>query len=324
MLKPPKLYIDKQADEIDKAIKEIEIEVATVTYERIYSLEQRKDGMIAKSLKSVADFDIEDRLNKARQDIQTLRGRLGLDLNTDLAISDYRKALHDPSATSKRYQNFDRTVLSNTSEFNSWCSSTESSLFLLHGETLNTRTGFSWLSPAALEVLDMIKEKTEPLTNTGTDPVILHYLAHTTAWITSDTRKAAYKVISNLICDVLDQEPSFMFKVQNVTHIESRIGDAEYQTPNPGLPCALLREIVDQCAPRRVYIVLDRIDALSCSAVTFIERVYDLVTSCKAIVKIFAVAGSLSHFEPGDIMLGPEPHKFFVLKQDQTFYKKGM
>ena len=54
--KPPKLYIDKEVEEIDSAIVDVEKEAAAMSYQRIQRLEARQDGTKILSDDTLADL----------------------------------------------------------------------------------------------------------------------------------------------------------------------------------------------------------------------------------------------------------------------------
>ena len=60
---------------------------------------------------------------------------------------------------SNKYEQFNFEDLKEKDVFQSWLKSKSSSLFLVHGLTLHSQTGFSWLSPAALDVVDWLNTR---------------------------------------------------------------------------------------------------------------------------------------------------------------------
>ena len=54
--KPPKLYIDKEVEDIDSDIVEVEKEAAATSYQRIKKLEARQDGTMIPRIDAFADL----------------------------------------------------------------------------------------------------------------------------------------------------------------------------------------------------------------------------------------------------------------------------
>ena len=58
--RPPKLYIDKEVEEIDSAIIEVEKEAAAASYQRIKKLEARQDGTRILFNDTTADLTLQN------------------------------------------------------------------------------------------------------------------------------------------------------------------------------------------------------------------------------------------------------------------------
>ena len=94
-----------------------------------------------------------------KQDLLQIRRDLGLGEQTAEELAYYRRALLEPCLAPKKYEQFSFEDLRKSEAFQSWLNSERSSLFLIHGLTRNPRTGYSWLSPAALDVFDWINDE---------------------------------------------------------------------------------------------------------------------------------------------------------------------
>ena len=223
----------------------------------------------------------------------------------------------DPSIASKKYKQFSFEDLRKSEAFRSWFNSETSSLFLIHGLTLNSRTGYSWLSLAALDVFDWINDKVSK----APEKAVIYGLAHTSAWTAPGAKPAAHMMISRLLMEVLEKDPSYLHDPTSLAELRDHIKSLNYKASNPHLPCKLLSDVVGQCSSCDFYIVLDRIDACDCTAVTFIERLLEIVSDCRSTVKLFVVAGGLGNFDVGDITTVKEAEKFRVLRMDQSIRK---
>ena len=256
---------------------------------------------------------------QVKQDLSQLRREIGLGEQAPEELAHYRRALLDPSMASKKYEQFNFEDLQKKDVFQSWLKSKSSSLFLIHGLTLNSRTGFSWLSPAALDVVDWLN------TQTSKDPkkVVIYGLAHTSAWTAPSAKPAAHMMISRLMLGLLDQYPSYLLDPTNLSGLRNRIQSPEYRASNPRVSCKTLSDVMGRCSTCELYVVLDRIDACDCTAVAFIERLLELVLDCESTVKLFVVAGGLGNFEVGDITEVKEGERFRILRMDQSIRKKA-
>ena len=258
-------------------------------------------------------------MNQVKQDILQLRRDFGLVEQTAEELAQYRRALLDPSVASKKYKKFSFEDLRKSEVFQSWAKYEESSLFLIHGLTLNPRTGYSWLSPAALDVFDWINDKDSE----APKKAVIYGLAHASAWTAPSSNPAAHMIISLLIMEMFDKCPSYVSDPTKLVDLRDRIKSLDYKASNPHLPCKLLSDVIGECSSCGLYIVLDRIDACDCSAVAFIERLLDLVLDCKSTVKLFVVAGGLGNFDVEDITTVKEGEKLRVLRMDQSIKKTG-
>jgi hypothetical protein len=194
-------------------------------------------------------------------------------------IHRYQAALKDPGGTGKKYTQFDFSKLSNNPDYLSWKTSTHSGLFLLKGKTLNTRTGFSWLSPAALDVLSLVQTETEWITT--------YCLAGTSGWMEEDSRAQASLIISRIIWQLLEKKPDFIGDPDRLRSVQDRIQSENWTQTCPTLPCDLLIEFLAEFP--KTYIIVDRIDRCQCYPVNFIDQLFRVVKESQKVVKIFVV-----------------------------------
>ena len=188
---------------------------------------------------------------QVNQIILQLRRDLGLGESPAEQLIQYRKALLSPS---KKYEQSHVDDLRRTDSFQAWLSSEVSGL------TLNSRSGFSWLSPVAPDVVDWLTSQFQAERKV----IVVCALADTSAWIALSTNTAAHTVISQIILDVIDQCPSYLFDPSNLSILRRSLQVPKYRDSNPRLPCRLLSDVLNQCSDSELYIVLDRIDACDC------------------------------------------------------------
>ena len=250
-----------------------------------------------------------------------LQKALHLKPQTAEELVRYRNAMLDPSTRSKKYEQLSLQALQEKHEFQAWHTSEVSGLFLLHGTTLNPRSGFSWLSPAALDFVHALRDGT---LETRPKSMVLCAVAHDTAWSPPRAKTASYAIISQILLSALEQQTSCLLDVTKFSRLKSSIEDPGYKDAVPRLPCQLLSETIDCDPPPITYVVLDRIDACSCGTSTFLEVLLEVVVNCKSTVKVFAVVGGLGNFDAQDITAAANGEKMFrAVRLDQKVNKKG-
>lgn len=232
----------------------------------------------------------------------------------------YRNAMLDPSTRSKKYEQFNLQALEEKDEFRAWHTSEVSGLFLLYGTTLNARSGFSWLSSAALDFVQALRDGT---LKSHDKTMVLCAVAHDTAWSIPEVKTESHMIISQIVLSALEQQTSYISDATKFSRLKASIEDPEYKHAVPRLPCQLLSEIIE-CDPALVtYVVLDRVDACNCGTSTFLETLLEVVLKCKSTVKVFAVVGGLGNFDVRDITATGKGEKFLPVRIDQRVKKTG-
>ncbi len=259
-------------------------------------------------------FQVEERMWELQK---TLRSKA----QTAEDLVRYQNAMLDPSTRSKKYEQINLQALQEKDEFQAWHTSEASGLFLLYGTTLNARSGFSWLSAAALEFVQALKDGTLKIHNRT---MVLCAVAHDTAWSIPQVKTESHMIMSQIVLSALEQQTSYILDTTNFLRLKASIENPDYKHAVPRLPCQLLSEIIE-CDPALVtYVVLDRIDACNCSTSTFLETLLEVVLKCKSTVKVFAVVGGLSNFDVRDITVTGQGEKFRPFRIDQRINKKGI
>ena len=249
-----------------------------------------------------------------------LQRALGSKAQTTEDLTRYRNAMLDPSTRSKKYEQLDLEALRKKNEFQAWHTSAVSSLFLLYGTTLNARSGFSWLSPAALDFVQALRDGTFKAQDNS---MILCVMAHDTAWHTSQATIESHMIISKVILSALEQQTSFVMDGTRFSRLKDLIDHPNYKDAVPRLPCQILSEIIEYDPTLVTYVVLDRIDACNCNTSTFLERLLEVVSESKATVKVFAVVGGLGDFDVRDITATGKRERFHAVRLDQRISKTG-
>ena len=151
IIRPPKLYIDKEVEGIHSDVAEIIKEVEVNSHQRIRLLEARQQGKQPHRSRTLLIVSEETRDFQVKERMWDLQKALRSKAQTAEGLVRYRNALLDPSTRSKKYEQFNLQALQEKDEFQAWYTSGVSGLFLLYGTTLNARSGFSWLSSVALD-----------------------------------------------------------------------------------------------------------------------------------------------------------------------------
>ena len=263
--------------------------------------------------KETRDFQVEETMGELNKSLHSKA-------QTAEDLVRYRNAMLDPSTMSKKYEQFNLQGLQEKEEFQAWHTSETSGLFLLYGTTMNARSGFSWLSSAALDFVQALRDET--LKN-NRKTTILCAVAHDTAWSLPHTKTESHMIISQIILSALEQQSSYLLDATKLSRLKTSIEDADYKDAVPRLPCQLLSEVIEHDPSVVTYVILDRIDACNCSTPTFLERLLEVVLKCKSTVKVFAVVGGLGNFDLRDITATAEKERFRAVRLDQKVNKKG-
>ena len=262
----------------------------------------------------------ESREFQAKESMWELQKALRSKAQTSEDLVRYRNALLDPSTRSKKYEHFDLQDLQKRNEFQAWHTSEGSGLLLLYGTTLNARSGFSWLSSAAMDFVQALRDGT---LETRGKKMILCAVAHDTAWSMPKTKTESHMIFSQIILSALEQQASFVLDPTKYSQLKTSIEDPEYRHAVPRLPCQILSKIIEHDPDLVAYVVLDRIDACNCSTSTFVERLLEVVLECKSTVKVFAVVGGLRDFDVRDITATDKKERLHAIRLDQKVKKKG-
>lgn len=169
------INLHKRNQQIQLTVEEskITIEESKITIEESHSTIQRLESMLEEAKRENEKYRQQEQLEKANADKQHLETFKGI-----LEITSYPTAPSNPdicahmltkafdSHTKHHYQHMTRPLLESLPSHKSWSSSLESSVLLLAGETQpNARAGrgytHSWLSPATLFAVDILREKDE-------------------------------------------------------------------------------------------------------------------------------------------------------------------
>jgi hypothetical protein len=240
-----------------------------------------------------------------------------LDLKPDLGDVEvrpderlqYLAALEDPAGISEHYTRLDFGLFLKRREYISWVEADSSGLLLLKGRTLNDRSGFSWLSPAALRFLSFAENDKNFCTT--------HCLAETSAWSNPDSQPSAHLVISKIIWQLLNKKPDLVQDPRRLRDIRDRIKHNNWNQPCPKSLIDLLIELLSEFP--RTYIILDRIDRCDCYSVNFLDELLRIIRECRTVLKIFVVLCETSANDFKDTALNKEgvKGKYHIITMDQ-------
>jgi hypothetical protein len=104
-------------------------------------------------------------------------------------------------------------------------------------------TGYSWLSICALDILDMLENKSQQRT-------VIHSFAQTIAWNENDKLLQPHIVIGKLIWQLIVKKPDIVEDLAVFEAIETRIKSDEWTQSNnsaspPREPCSLMTELLN-------------------------------------------------------------------------------
>ncbi|KAH9204345.1 hypothetical protein DL95DRAFT_418332 [Leptodontidium sp. 2 PMI_412] len=302
ILHPPKFYIDRLRDGIVHDTHELYREMSVIQATWIQ--------YTAEVTNNISKSQEYDRIRSNKQAVIDLFKPLGnLTVNPE-EIRQYRGSLTDPVNIGKKYIQFDFEKFSNDEPFKSWKASAESGLLLLKGKTHNTRTGFSWLSIAALDLIDDV--------NRDHDSYLVYCLVSTSVWMENNSKARATIVISKIIRQLLERKPVIVQDPARYFHLRDRFSSESWQVSRKA-PFDLLIELLTEFP--KTYIILDRIDRCDYYHINFLDQLLRVIRECSTIVKIFVVLDENigRGFDEKALDLSGVDDKIFVVTKDQDF-----
>jgi hypothetical protein len=247
-------------------------------------------------------------MRRNRDAVQSLKPYFG-NVETDPGeIDSYGAALHS-AALERPYAQLDFPAFTENEQYAYWKAVDRSGLLILKGKTLDEQTGFSWLSPASLNVLDQVRNEAGYAT--------IYCLVGTSAWMQPGSEPPAHAVVSKMIWQLLERKPDLVGNPDRLRDVRHRIQRSSWRRSTPREPCGLLLEMLS--AVPRAYIVIDRIDRANCNPVVFVNELLRVIERCPTIVKIFVVLGESfdSGFDMGALNMTGVGDKCFVVTMDQ-------
>ena len=150
---------------------------------------------------------------------------------------------------------------------------------VVHGRTAATKTGYSWLSPAVLQLITQLRAKKQP---------VVFGFCQVEPFMEKDV--PAYAVLSSLISQLLEANTSILRDDTRYQKLSRSFSDPAWRTHQPKMPFAVLQELLNLSPD--MYILLDRVDRIRGEAHGFMNSLVSLIRDCKSRVKILLVASS--------------------------------
>jgi hypothetical protein len=336
---PPSIGVEKTASTIHGKLAEVTSEAMVQLHKRNQRIEltvqeskrtvdeshstiQRLESMLQAARIENQRYRQQEEIERAEADDQSLETFKGM-----LGITNYPTAASDPDiihqnltkafASHERhyYQHMNPSLLHSLPSYQSWYSSTSSSLLLLAGETnINARAGrgytHSWLSPAPLIVVDILRENGER----GA-----YYCAHPGVRTDDNVLDTllAKDMLVKLSYSLLKSQPSILrrkgaqlhsivnksaFSVLDAKSLENRKLESWEMRDRQrnALACwfSLLREVLLELnvfdagqdgKDKFTYLVIDRMDLVELRVSDFVDELVKLVRDEKVRIKVFAV-----------------------------------
>lgn len=333
--RPPSIGVQRIVEDIKGAIRETEREMRAIDGGRIDRIEGTQLQMALRQKEDRRTFEetntlvntLQIRNDNDRLDI--LRRLLHLDAyNEGLGLEGYdeslRETFHYPAKLpplNVKGQVFYRP------EFEKWKNGTTSSIFFLHGATVAPhQTTYSWLSPAAVQLVSTIGTVFADREDTGSSALLSHYIPQSPDVVNSTPEKISPIIVfSSIIHQVLRSErgklvirneQSFNFLKQSIDALESN-STKQINAKCGGLN-TILSKTLEEMNVARLVIVIDRIDKLQLGMENAMELLVDLMQRAKVTLKIFVTARSRAVFDDEDVKerLGEQQYTRVTINQD--------
>ena len=150
---------------------------------------------------------------------------------------------------------------------------------LVHGKTAVTKTGYSWLSPAILQLITQLRSQKQR---------VIFGLCQVESFMEKDV--PAYAVLSSLISQLLEENTSILRDDTRYQKLTRSFSDPAWRAHQPKMPFTVLQELLNLSPD--TYILLDRVDRIRGEAHAFMNSLVSLIRNCKSKVRIFVVASS--------------------------------
>jgi hypothetical protein len=186
-----------------------------------------------------------------------------------------------------RYEQTTLSLIEAQDTYTNWQRSATSALLFFHGDTipearLEPTSTYSWLSPAASLVADIVSRNKKAL--------LAYYCCHPGV---RAEKKRTLTVLSTLIYQLLSQRPSIL-RLKKGRWLESAAhftGEETIQAQKGILQ--LLRELLIELAKieeiTMTYIIIDRVDQCSISTPQIMNQLADLVVDNEIKVKLMVI-----------------------------------
>jgi len=317
------INLHKRNQQIQLTVEEskLKIEESQITLEESHSTIQRLEQMLEEARLENEKYRQQEKEEKANADKQQLETFKGI-----LDIVTYPTAPSDPdlcahmltrafnSSKKHNYQQMTRPLLESLPAYKSWFSSSESSVLLLAGETnTNARAGrgytHSWLSPATLFAVDILRENNERGAYYCCHPGVRTDDNDLDTYLAKDLLiKLSYKllesqpkvlrrklaqlqsVVSQPAWTLLDTPKLTMRKLESWELKErQRTALSSWFSLLTGILEELKIEDEEEGGERFTYLVIDRVDLVEMRVAYFMEELQKLVGNERVRVKVLAV-----------------------------------
>ena len=152
-------------------------------------------------------------------------------------------------------------------------------MMLVHGKTAVTKTGYSWLSPAILQLITQLRTQKQR---------VIFGLCQVEPFMEKDLPR--YAVLSSLISQLLEINASILRDDTRYQKLIRTFSDPVWRTHQPKVPFVVLQELLNLSPD--MYILLDRVDRIRGNAHDFLNSLVSLIKECKSRIKILLIASS--------------------------------
>ena len=152
-------------------------------------------------------------------------------------------------------------------------------MMLVHGRTAATKTGYSWLSPAILQLITQLRSKNQR---------VIFGLGQVEPYMEKDV--PVYAVLSSLISQLLQANASVLRDDTRYQKLSRCFGDPAWRSHQPEMPFVVLKELLNLSPD--IYILLDRVDRIREEAYGLMHSLVSLIRNCKSRIRILLIASS--------------------------------
>ena len=294
---PAQMGVQLAVDKILDELAEVRDEANTLLNKRVHELEreiQEVKGMLKEEKEERKAMQEElGRMTSNVGDIKQNQSQMKRSHSEDLLstlqdyitpdqfssaeqLNHYRTQLQGRFSRSK---SFTLDTILDRREFKSWKTSPQSKVLVLRGRTAGSITPLSWLSNAAIDLVEQLTQENNERKDSG---VVYHFCKREGM----EEDDSMHTTISRLVHQLLSQRPAILENRSKYLSLSSQFKSPDWTKGQLKSACKVLFEILDEFVT--MYLVIDRPECCR-GGVSGLAKVLEAGQSSRCVLKYFFV-----------------------------------